>query len=234
MTTDAPNDFKTLYDAAVDSSGLSPVSRAVANVVIGRLLAGKTAPIETELACRIKEAAAAGDIDQIFKLTDRLRQAKADEEAQSAKLREIAGEFTFAELLKAFPSEFNDLVHELGLLALQTCEENLAKNRPRRDRGTRSTSETPVYVITHGGRHIEARKNTGAPKSPGAERAFYEFLGFKVSADGHTLTPSMIPNIAGEDVIATKKNIIEGILAGADYWVVQGYTAKVKEATATT
>lgn len=229
MTTDVPQDFETLYKAAVNSAELSPASRAVANAVIERLVATKKAPIETDLAARIKEAADAGDVDQIFKLTDKLREAKADEEAQSAKLRQIAGDFTLAEVLKAFPREFNDLVHELGLIVLQTCERHRGRSKGGGAHKGSSRPLGPTYVISHRGRSIEAQKNVGKPSRPGAERAFYEFLGFKVSLDGSSLTPSVIPNAAGEDVIPSKKHIIEGILAEEDYWAGQGYTAKEKQ-----
>lgn len=229
MTTDKTGDYQTLYKGAVESAELSPVSRAVANAVIDRLVSTSKAPLELDLAARIKDAAASGNIDQILQLSDKLRAAKADEEAQSAKLRQLAGEYTFPELLKAFPTEFNDLVYELGLLIIRTTEANLPRGRNRG--GSRPGVPVPVYVISHNGRTIEASKNVGAAKRPGSEKEFYEFLGFQVSADGRRVKPSTIHNASGEEVAATKKNIIEGILAEADYWVGQGYSAKLKEAS---
>lgn len=227
MTTDAPNNFETLYKSAVESAELSPVSRAVANAVIQRLVASNKAPVETELAERIEKAAAARDTQEIFRLADRLKQVKADEEAQSARLREIAGEFTFAEVLKAFPVEFNDLVHELGLIALQVGEQARTTSRGRGS--SRPAPKPPVYIISYRGKSIEATRSTGAAKSPGREPEFYEFLGFQVSEDGRRISPSTIPNNEGVQVTATKNSIIDGILAGQDYWEGQGYTAKEKQ-----
>lgn len=230
MTTDTNTDYETLYKAAVVSAELSVVSRGTANSVIDRLLENRNDTTASDLTRRIQEAASQGDTDAIFKLTDELRQAKSDESERNSRLLKIAAEFSFADVLRAYQRDFKDLTYELGLLVLQKTQEGLTKGkRPARDRSG-STPKGTVYLISHGGETIEAMKNAGAAKLPGAEKEFFEFLGFDISADGRLLDPATFVNIKGETVPAnSKKAVIDDLLAGNRSWKDRGYYIKIKE-----
>ena len=230
MNKDITADYETLYKAAVDSSDLSSVARAGANSVINRLFESRNDATAADLTRRIHEAAGQGDTDAIFKLTDELKQAKAAENERNSRLLKIADEFTFAEVLRAYPRDYSELVYELGLLVLQKTQEGLATyKKPTRSR-TGSEAKGTVYLISHNGETIEAMKNIGAAKLPGGEREFFEFLGFGVSQDGRLLDPPQFVNAKGDVVQAnSKKNVIEDLLAGNKYWTDRGYRIRVKE-----
>jgi hypothetical protein len=234
MTTDTTTEFETLYKAAVGSAELSTVSRGSANSLIERLMESRNDPTALDLTRRIQEAAGQGDTDAIFRLTDELRHAKAAENERSAKLTKLAEEFTFMDLLRAYPKDFRDLTYELGLLVLQKTQEGLATyKKPARQRSGKEPKGT-VYVISHNGESIEAMKNIGAARLPGAEVEFFEFLGFDISSDGRLLDPPTFVNINGETVPAnSKKAVIEDLLAGNKFWMDRGYRIKTKDAQTT-
>lgn len=230
MVDDADSGYETLYKAAVASAELSTVARGSANSVIDRLMQNRNDPTASDLTRRIQEAASQGDTDAIFRLTDELRDAKSAENERSAKLTKLAEEFSFMELLRAYPQDFKDLTYELGLLVLQKTQEGLATyKRPARAR-TGSEPKGTVYVISHNGQSIEAMKNVGAAKRPDGERPFFEFMGFEISSDGRMLDPATFTNINGEVVPAnSKKAVIEDLLAGNPHWLERGFRIKVKD-----
>lgn len=235
MTTgNNPGDFESAYTSLVQTAGISPVARAAANALVDRMLQGKESTKTTDITKRIAEAAASGNTALIFSLTDDLKKIKDGEQERNEKLKEVASGYTFTELLRAFPGDYRELVHELATLTIAKVEEGLksrgkrgsgsgGSNRPFRDTG-------PLYIISHNGKQFEARKNVGSPKSPGAERDFYEFMGLDVSADGKFVTPSTFTNSKGEVVPThSKKNIINDLLAGHKYWLDKGFRIKLKE-----
>lgn len=238
MDTDTSGtDFETLYKAAVNSADLNAVSRGAANGVIDRLFESRNTVQAAELTRRIQEAAAQGDTDLIFKLTDELKVAKGAESERNARLIKMADEFSLMDVLRAFPA-FKELVYELGLLVLQKTEEGIALSKKRPKTTTPRPSRSgrgqggQVYLISHNGQTIEAMKNVGAAKLPGAEKEFFEFLGFDISTDGRILNPATFTNIQGETVQAnSKKAVIEDLLAGNKTWMDRGYRIKVKEDT---
>jgi len=233
MTTgNTPGDFENAYSALVNSTGISVVSRATANALVDRMLQGKESSQTASITKRIAEAATTGNTALIFSLTDELKKIKDSEQARNEKLKEVASGYTFTELLRAYPEDYRELVHELATLVLQTNEEGLAKGKKRNSTpGNRPFRDTgPLYIISHGGKHIEARKNVGSPKLPGAEKDFYEFMGLEVSEDGKLVNPSSFTNIKGEVVPTnSKKNIINDLLAGHKYWIDRGFRIKEKQ-----
>jgi len=235
MTTAKPGgDFELAYNASVQNAELKPVSRASANALIERLLKVHESSQASSLTQQIQEAASKGNTDLIFSLTDELRRTKDNEQKRAEKLLEVASGFTLAEVLRAYPEQYRELVHEVALLVLETTEKGVkttkrqgtASPRPFRDTG-------PLYIISHHGQHFEARKNVGSPKLPGAERDFYEFMGLDVSADGKTIEPATFVNIKGETVPTnSKKNIINDLLAGHKLWLDKGFKIREKPVTA--
>lgn len=232
MTTgNTPGDFENAYNALVNNSGINAISRQSANALVDRMLQAKESGKTAGITKRIAEAAAKGDTALIFTLTDELKDVKNTEQARNEKLQEVASGFTFTELLRAFPGDYRELVHELATLVLQATEEGLAKSKKRgSSSGARPFRDTgPTYIITHNGKQFEAKKNVGAAKSPGAEKDFYEFMGLEVSADGKTLDPATFVNSKGETVPTnSKKNIINDLLAGHKFWLDKGFRIREK------
>lgn len=236
MTTGiTPGEYESSYDALVKAPGISPVSRAPANALVDRMLQAAASSKTSDITKRIAEAAASGNTAMIFSLTDELKAHKDAEQARTSQLLDIAKNFTFSEVLRAFSGEYRELVFELAILSVRSSEEALTKPRKRSaSNGTRQFRDTgPLYIISHNGKQIEARKNVGSPKLPGAEKEFYEFMGFDVSEDGRTLTPPTFTNKHGEVVQSnSKKNIINDLLAGSKLWADRGFRIKVKETVA--
>lgn len=225
-------DYQTLFQAAVDSQEVGHVARETAQHVVAKLLEVEKSTEGAELTTKIQAAATSGDIALIFKLTDELKDLKSGEDQRSAKLAKLADEFTFNELLNAFPADYKALVYSIGLETIKRADEVKKKHRAGHSKPrSRGQLQNVTYVITNAtGETIEAHKNVGAPKSPGAERSFFEFMGFAVSEDGRSIEPPTFKNIKAEKVnSASKKHVIEDLLAGHEYWVEKGYLIKAKE-----
>ncbi|AYG48116.1 hypothetical protein DV532_27955 (plasmid) [Pseudomonas sp. Leaf58] len=227
------NDFETLYRAAINSDEVGGVARDTAQKVVERFFENKNDGQLSDLTAQIQEAAGDRNIDRILKLTEELKRAKDTEHERAMRLVKFAEEFTFQELLQAFPSDFKDLAYEIGLLVIQHTQQGIAKSKRRGGSasGSRRVSRHK-YLISRGDQTIEAVSNVGSPKKPGAEREFFEFMGFTVSEDGRSLQPPTFVNIKGETVtIVSKKAVIEDLMAGHDAWLSKGYSIKVQEQT---
>lgn len=226
MTAEAEVDIATLYKAAINSEEVSPLARDTAQAVVERLFETKTATQASDLTKRIQQAAGEGNTDLIFELTDELRQAKDKEHDRATRLVQLADDFTFEELLKAFPVDLSELAYDLGMIVLQ----RMSRKRPARAR-----KASPCYVIENEDGHtMEVTRGVGKPKLPGAEKAFYMFMGFDVSEDGRSTSPATFGDHSGAVVPVAKKALIDDLLAGNEFWKKEGYSIKLKEAECTT
>lgn len=218
--------FEMLYKAAIKSDEVSGIAKITAASVIERMMQNGRDEKSSILAQRIQKAASENDIELILKLTDELRSARTKETERLSKLVAMAEEFSFMEVLQAFPNDFKELAYELALVIIE-------QKRPKSgSKGSGSRPAGQTYIISRGGKSIEAQKNLGAPKAPVHEREFFEFMGFAISTDGRSLEPIHFTNKQGERVLAnSKKNVIEDLLAGNPAWEEKGYRIKVKEAT---
>lgn len=231
-TTDSANmDYETLYKAAITSDDTGVVARETAQKVVERFFESKQDAQVVDLTLRIQKAAGEGDTVLIIELTEELKKAIDVENERATRLVQFAEQFTFLELLKAFPNDFKDLAYEIGLLVIQQTEAGIAKSKRRVSSTPRSRRVSKhKYLISRGDQTIEAISNVGSPKKPGAERDFFEFMGFAVSEDGRTLEPATFVNIKGETVtIVSKKAVIDDLMAGHEAWLSRGYSIKVQE-----
>lgn len=239
MTTDTHDqpgiDYEKLFKEAVGGDLISRVARRAGESVVARMFEARTDDATAELTKRIQEAAGQQNIEMILALTDELRQSQDREAERSKQLYKLTTNFSFIEVLKAFPVDYNELVYELGVLTMEHVEDELAKSKTRvRNGNPRERPPQPVYIITKGNHSIEAKKNVGAARLPSAEREFFEFLGFAISSDGRSTIPSNFKNVKDEIVsIVTKKTIIEDMLAGNLVWKHKGYKIELKEEAAT-
>lgn len=233
MHAETDHGFEALYKSAVQSSDLSVISRGTATALIDHLLTTQNDPQATNLTLQIQEAAAKGDTDTIFRLTDELRQAKTAQSQRGTELVRLAREYTLMDVLRAFPA-FREMIYEMGLLVLQKTEEGVKAKKPRSGSSTRPrrNSEHPkgtIFLISRNGKTLAAQKNNGAPKQPAHEREFFEFLGFEISGDGKSLTPPTFTNKDGQLVsVSSKKVVIDDLLAGGKFWADKGYKIAVK------
>lgn len=235
MTTGSTTgDFEEAYSALVKSSGIDSISRQVANSLVDRMLQGKESTQTSDITKRIAEAAATGDTDLIFSLTDELKKIKDKEQERTTKLREMASSFTFTELLRAFPSDYREMVHELATLVIQTSEKGLAERKKRSRTGSQNAQKRgqngpAVYVIRWKGSSIEVIRQQGAARLPGAEKEFFEFMGFEVAPDGRSVEPTTFENKDGQTITASKNAIISDLLADNPKWKDQGFTIELKK-----
>lgn len=234
MTTETPSgDYEKAYQALVNASGISVISRQSANALVDRMLQSSESSKATGITKRIAEAAAKGDTALIFALTDELKAVKDSEKSRSDRLKEVAEGFTFTELMRAFSTDYRELVHELATLVLQATEKGVADSRKRSRTSSenaqkRSQATPPTYIIHWKAQSIEATKQAGAHKLPSSEKEFYQFMGFEVTPDGKSLEPNTFKNKAGEVVTANKNAIIADLLAGNPVWKDQGYRIELK------
>lgn len=231
-TTESSNkDYEMLYKAALSSDDTGVVARETAQQVVERFFEGKQDAQVVDLTLRIQTAAGEGNTALIIELTEELKKAIDVEHERATRLVKLAEEFSFLELLKAFPNDFKDLAYEIGLLVIQVTQAGIVKSKRRVSSTPRSRRVSKhKYLISRDDQTIEAVSNVGSPKKPGAEREFFEFMGFTVSEDGRTLEPATFVNIKGETVtIVSKKAVIEDLMAGHEAWLNRGYSIKVQE-----
>ncbi|MFK4136501.1 hypothetical protein ACI2KR_30155 [Pseudomonas luteola] len=227
--------FKDRYETSLTSEIHNPASRNLAEKVLNRLLDIKPNKTSLDLTARIHEASAKGNVELILQLSDELKKRKEEEDAQLARLTGMKSEYTFDELLTAFPEELQALAYELAYEVLNGVEAALNGSKRKRRSGedtavaaNRRPKTAKTYVISRNGKQILATTNTGRPSHPGNDREFFEFLGFSISEDGKTLNPPTFTDISGNSKAAiSKKAIIEDMLAGNENWSVGGY--KIQE-----
>jgi hypothetical protein len=222
----ADSDFETLYNGAINSDQVGPIARVTAQKVVERFFAIQVDNDTTDLTRKIALAAGENNYDLIMSLTDELRAAKETENQRHARLIKISDEFSFNELLHAFPADLKDLTYEMALLVIKQVEEGLkqSKSRPSRTAGMKRESKNR-YLIQKGGESIEVVPNVGRRKTPSSERDFYEFMGFTLSEDGRSVIPENFTNKEGNVIEnVSKKSIIEDLLAGNALWTDKGYS----------
>lgn len=216
-------DFKDRYEAAIGRADHGTMSKACAEKVLDRLMSIKPNSQSTELTKQIQAAAAVNDIQLILSLSKKLLELDENEHAHIEKLASMRSEYSFEQLLSAFPEELQQLAYELAFEVL-TATERAVSAKNKRQSGGRAAKIAKSYVISHGDKTIEAMPNTGRPANPGADRDFYQFMGFEVSEDGRTLTPDSFSNKEGVVIsMISKKSIIDDLLAGNQTWVANGY-----------
>jgi hypothetical protein len=225
--------FEKAHAEAVANEAVSPISKSVSEALFARLSKIKPRTATLHITKDIEIASAACNVDEVLRLAKRLEQTKHDEKAQTDQLLEISKEFSFEELIAAYPKEVMSLAHELALLAINASEEAIALSKKRIRTTTRGKkSESEVYVISKDGKSIECTMNKGRPANPGVDRAFYEFLGFQVSDDGKSLSPDSYKDANGQTTTTiSRKWIIMELLKGNPQWVSMGYTISQKAKT---
>ncbi|WP_408602214.1 hypothetical protein [Pseudomonas sp. PLMAX] len=225
-------DFEKAHAEAVANEAVSPISKSVSEALFARLSKIRPRTATLHITKDIEIASAACNVDEVLRLAKRLEQTKHDEKAQTDQLLEISKEFSFEELIAAYPKEVISLAHELALLAINASEEALAKSKKRDRSTTRKKGNQQVYVISKDGKSIECTMNKGRPANPGVDRPFYEFLGFKVSDDGKSLSPDSYKDANGQTTTSiSRKWIILELLKGNSEWISMGYTISEKTTT---
>jgi hypothetical protein len=236
MATDeptSPQDFKQLYEGAVDKDNVNALAKATAEKVLQRLTSIKPYTATLGILKSIQEASAAHDIPEVVRLSARLDKVKGDEDADMEKLAKLAEEFPFESLLSVFSEEIKNLAYEIALIVINTAEETKAKGRNRNRAEGGIDKPKPTFIIKKGDQSIEVVRNTSRPPLPGVDRDFYEFMGFQVSQDGKSLTPESFPDSNGSRVTAiSRKVIINDMLSGNKHWIGRGYSITEKQVEA--
>lgn len=246
MTTDSqqqnptiqaePIDYKAIYEEGLGNESLSAIAKACSSQVFERLASIKPHTSSTVITGKMQAAIEKNDVSEILKLAEQLKALKTEEDSHIEQLTEMSKQFRFDELLAAYPEELEQLAYELAVLAMTSTEAaiQLSKKRNRSEAGgsgrkrNRSKSKK-TFIVSHDGKFVEVVPNAGRPANPGNEREFFEFLGFVISEDGRTMTPSVFTDKAGQEANAlSKKAIIEDMLAGNPLWADKGYTITEK------
>lgn len=219
-------DFRAVYQLGIDDDSMSPAAKACAEKIMDRLTTVKPNSEAAAIMDQMQAAITRNDEDEIVKLAEQLKDLKLTKESQTEKLQSISEEFSFDDLLAAYPKEVEALAYELSVLAMGAAQAEIVKPKksPRSSRGT-TRVPSKAYVISHQGKTMDIVPNVGAPSIPGKERELFNFLGFHVSEDGRSLVPETFRTASGLDASAqSKKAIIEDLLAGGRYWVDKGYS----------
>lgn len=218
--------YEDLYQNGLGDVTVSGVAKECARKVLQRLTSIQPHSNASDITIKMQAAIASNDVSQILLLADELKTLKEQEDAHYENLKKMGEEFTFEEILSAYPEQLSNLAHELAWLAMETTQAAINKARVSSRSGTRKPkSPAKSFQITKGDQTMIITPNTGRPNSPGKDREAFEFLGFQVATDGSHLIPSVFTDKDGNEVNAnSKKAIINDMLAGGPHWIDLGYS----------
>jgi hypothetical protein len=222
-----PIDYKERYESAVDQSIGTDFTKHCAGLVMARMMSIKPNSKSTQLTKEIEVFAKNGDVEKILELSVELRKLKDIESERLEHLASMRSEYSFEELLSAFPEELQALAFEMAynLLTSKGAGASVQTARTR----SRTVREGKKYVVSKGDQSMVVQANTSRSKAFGADREFFSLVGFTVSEDGKALEPAAFISHDGVEVDMkkiSKRVILEDMTTGNDYWRDQGLSIK--------
>ncbi len=216
-----------LYHAAATNSGERILNRLLKSTVISSL---------ADINKQIAEAAAKNDEEAYEKLHQEKKNLKDAQSANLDSLKKIRDKTPFEQILIAYKPEIEALAYELALDVLKST--HLAINASKGSKPARAgskpedktTREAAQYIVKKGGESITFTKRLGrGGANLKQDEAEFAFLGFKVvlnEENKDALEPSTILLNDGNDVPATRNNIIKAI-EEKNAKSLEGYTAEL-------
>lgn len=223
---------KAIYEHALSSQEYHSMAKHCSEKVLDRLMNIKPNNRSSALAREIHEASGKGDIAKIIALSEQLKQMQEEDSERLGRLVELRSDYSFEELLCAFPEDLENVAYQLANDILVAAQQAIkgAKAPASKTKRTRNPKTAKSYVISRDGQQILAVPNTARPASPSADREFYEFMGFEVTEDGKGLLPASFLSFEGQEITnISKKVIIDDLLAGNALWGDKGYVISEAE-----
>ncbi|WP_372821394.1 hypothetical protein ACCE15_19210 [Pseudomonas parafulva] len=231
-------DFKKKYDETTEAGSATlhvPAAKNLASKVIDTFYEVLTPTAELNLQNEIKKAAEKNDFDKLEELMAQRKEIKANQSKDANIIKEIR-KHDFPQVLKAFRKEFDSIVYEIAYNVL-TGSHTAITEAGKSGKGGRGKSTTTaptgentrtqaVYNITKDDKTVEFVIRAGRSKLS-QDRDALAFLGFTIVTDEdgkEALEPGTIEVSEGKHEPATRKAIVEAILAG-NVEMFKGYTA---------
>ena len=104
-------DFKEIYQNGVSDDAISAVAKVCAGKILERLTTLKQNSSAAAITDSMQAAIAINDHNEIIRLADELKSLKHEEESHLEKLVSISEDFSFDDLLSAYPSEVQALAY---------------------------------------------------------------------------------------------------------------------------
>lgn len=224
---------KDKFQEAIDAGLHKPEAQVIAKEVIAVLLNASVSNSYADLTAKIAEASKNGDIEQILKLSNDLKNVKDNRSSHEKTFKQLTDKYDFADVLQAFKPQFEALAYDAAYKALTTAETTIKKSgkggaaaKPAAEKATRTET---VYEITKGDKTVTFPIRAGRSKLSMDKEAF-EFLGFKIVLDEdgkEALEPGTIEVAEGKFEPATRKSIAESIASEEiNVKMFEGFTAK--------
>lgn len=204
---------KEMFEANVKAPHQHQFATAIANRVVETFEAATVSNNVSSIKEQLQALLAAKDTDitQVIALSEKLKNNDADEKAKQKKAAELTKNYTLAEVLTAFKSEYEDLVYKVAgdLLERVTVAVNSSGKASKTVTGTTVANAEGATTILY------SRPGKSAPNLMQDKDAF-EFLGFKVvkDAEGEHLEPSTLTQTNGSEIPVTRPNILKAIKEG--------------------
>ena len=216
-----------LYHAAATNSGERILNRLLKTTVISSL---------ADINKQIAEAASKNEDEQLEKLFAEKKKIKDAQAKNMEALSAIRKATPFDQILIAYKPEIEALAYELALDVLKSTHLaiNASKGSKPAKAGSKpedkTTREAAQYIVKKGGESITFTKRLGrGGANLKQDEAEFAFLGFKVvlnEENKDALEPSTILLNDGNDVPATRNNIIKAI-EEKNAKSLEGYTAEL-------
>lgn len=200
------------------------IAQRVVETLENATVSNSTSTIKEQLQALL--AAKDTDIAQVIALSEKLKTNDADEKAKQKKASELAKNYTLAEVLTAFKTEYEDLVYKVAGELLERV--TVAVNSGGKGGAKAATTSTTVANAGGATTVIYSRRGKGASNLM-QDKEVFEFLGFKVVKDGEGehLEPATLTQTDGSEIPANRGNIVKAIEAG-NVKALQGF--KIVEA----
>lgn len=229
--------YKKDYEDAITSVGLyHPAATNSGERILNRLLKTTVISSLADINKQIAEAASKNEDEQLEKLFAEKKKIKDAQAKNMEALSAIRKATPFDQILIAYKPEIEALAYELALDVLKSTHLaiNASKGSKPAKAGSKpedkTTREAAQYIVKKGGESITFTKRLGrGGANLKQDEAEFAFLGFKVvlnEENKDALEPSTILLNDGNDVPATRNNIIKAI-EEKNAKSLEGYTAEL-------
>jgi hypothetical protein len=232
-TPKAPTAAQTEFDKVLSERFYNQEAKELGTAIFKKITSVGASTKIADIHSSIAKAAGEGDDAKLEALFGELKQAKLDEKNLGQKFKEIRGTDKFETIVQAWGPEIRDLAYTIAVevikgtnVALQNAtsggdtgssKSKTASGAPKKPAGpaikfeiSNEKGEKAVLVM---------RKGAAAP---GSDEEAYKLLGFKVSADGKSVTPATFKmNDGTESPNAKRSTIRDALRAGTAF---KGFT----------
>lgn len=214
------NTSASLYEFRLSASDTKADAIRVANFAVEQLLKATQSPALVDIKSQLQELLTAPetDITAVLALTEKLKTGDKEQKDKEKKALELTKQFSLAEVLTAFRSQYEELVYNVGTSLLVNVSSLGGAEKAEKSKGTTIQNTSGEKVV------MPVRRSKGA-LNLSQDKEVFNFLGFTIDTeDGkEILVPGTLKQADGNEVLATRKSIVDAVRAG-NVEALKGFT----------